>query len=182
MKHTRLPRKAVTILTLLLFVQTSLGAFNAYLELTINGSAVDGESSLNNMGGIDVSRSIECIAFNHEMFATGDAKQNRVHGPIKFVKRVDKSSPQLYQGFNDNAPADATFRFFRTDPNSGVTQHYYTINLTNARITGIRHWFPNTTDTIGSFLPQMEEITFTYETITIIHELSSSETSITVTP
>ena len=63
-----------------------------------------------------------------------------------------------------------------------MTEHDHTITLTNVRISGIRHWFPNTTDTIGSFLPQMVEVNFTDQNITIKHELSGTETSMGVKP
>jgi len=169
------------LIALLGSLQTGSTALNAYLELQLNGTAIAGDTTVVSMGGVDVSDHIECIAFNHEVFVTGTSSR-RTHGPIKIVKRVDKSSPLLYMGFGQNQSAELTFRFFRLNPDEGTTEHYYTITLQNARIAGIRHWFPNTTDPAGANLPQMEEVSFIYQTITITHEIGGTEVTLNVAP
>lgn len=170
--------RGLLLAAFLFSLQTGSAALNAYLELKLNGNDIAGDTTVVSIGGVDVSDHIECIAFNHEVFTSGASRAT--HGPIKFVKRVDKSSPLLYQGFGQNMNADVKFRFFRNNPDDGSTEHYYTITLQNARIASIRHWFPNTTDSVGASLPQMEEVSFTYQSITIIHEISATETTLDV--
>ncbi len=172
--------RTVIVLAGLLVLQPCHGAFNSYLTLTLNGEDVAGESTLQEIGGVDVSGSIECVAFNHEVFASGGGR--KTHGPVKIVKRVDKSSPLLYQGFDQNQTATAAFKFFRLNSDSGETEHHYTITLVNARISSIRHWFPNTLDPAGAALPQMEEISFIYQSIIITSETGSTEYQMDANP
>lgn len=162
------------------FAPAAVGAENAYLELEANGEVIEGEPSRPEIGGMDVSTQIECLAFNHEVFrATGG---QAVQGPVKIVKVVDKSSPLLYQALSQNQNITATFNFFQRDRDLGSIENHYRIELANARISGIRHWFPNRLDPASITYPQMEEISFTYQTITITHLNSGTTTVMSLTP
>jgi type VI secretion system Hcp family effector len=170
---------AFTLVLGMLLPVALTAAPNAYLELTLNGLDIEGEPLVSAMGGTDVSDQIECLAFNHEVFLSGT---RRTHGPIKFVKRVDKSSVLLMKGFDFNENGTARFRFFRQNATTGETEHFYTVELTNVRVSAIRTWFPNTLDPAAASYPYMEEVSLTYTGITITHEIANYSHSTTVAP
>ncbi|HAV64965.1 MAG TPA: type VI secretion system tube protein Hcp [Verrucomicrobiales bacterium] len=176
MKTIRIPSfPFLMLLGALLTGANAWSAQNAYLSLKANGADVAGESSVASVGGVIVQDHIECIAFNHEVFADGS---RRIHGPIKIVKRVDKSSPLLYKAFGNNEVIEGTFRFFRHNPDTSQLEHYFTIEIAQGHVSAIRHWFPNTADPASADYPQMEEISFTYATIYFAHEIAFTETSL----
>lgn len=165
------------------FVLPAGAALNVYLELTLNGIAIEGEPATVSVGGVDVSTHIECFAAEHEMFksSSGGVGSRIQHGPFKITKAVDKASPLLAQGLALNQTGSAKFRFFRNDPDTGETVHYYTVELKNVQIASIRTWSPSTKDPAALSLPYLEEIQFTYTEITIRHEVASTETVIDLT-
>jgi len=79
------------------------------------------------------------------------------------TKRVDKSSPLLFNAVGTEALSSVELRCYRTSY-SGQPEHYYTVHLTHARVV-VLHPFMD----LGSneFL---ENVYFSYHKISIVHE------------
>jgi type VI secretion system secreted protein Hcp len=115
--------------------------------------------------------SIEGLAYQHEIVsprdaASGLATGRRQHKPLTIVKSLDKATPLLYKMLATNETGDVSLKFWRKDPKTGQTAHYYTIELKNATISNIRDWKPNTRDLSADRAGDLEEVSFTYERIT----------------
>jgi type VI secretion system secreted protein Hcp len=97
--------------------------------------------------------------------ASGLPSGKRQHQPLVITKDVDQSSPLLYNALvnNENLP---TFQlnFYRASV-QGVEQLVYTINLTNARITGIKMEMLNNQLPDTMKLAEREKVAFVYQKI-----------------
>ncbi len=111
--------------------------------------------------------SIEVLAFSFGASSPRDAGSGMATGKTQFqpfvvTKRIDKSSPQLFQALTtgENLP-DVKLSLVGTD-RTGKDLAYYTVTLTNAAITGI-------TDTYdpSDGLPPHEAVSFTYQKIQV---------------
>jgi type VI secretion system secreted protein Hcp len=58
----------------------------------------------------------------------------------------------------------AEIDFYRPD-RTGIERKYFKIQLTNANISGMRLWVPNTRNPRSAQFPEREEIAFTYQKI-----------------
>jgi type VI secretion system secreted protein Hcp len=108
--------------------------------------------------------SISVLGFSHSVISPRDAASGlptgkRQHRPVVITKRIDKSTPLLFQALvnNENIP-HLHLRFYRETP-EGVREHFYTIELLNASISQIEAGYPNT-----------EAITFYYQKIIWTYE------------
>jgi type VI secretion system secreted protein Hcp len=118
--------------------------------------------------------SVMVLGFEHEIVsprdpASGQATGRRQHKPVRIVKPIDKSSPLLYRALATNEVLPTVeFRFRRpTDKGAAV---YYTVTLTNASISSVRQWKPNTRDLSADRAGDLEEVSFIYRTITWRYE------------
>jgi type VI protein secretion system component Hcp len=73
-----------------------------------------------------------------------------------------------------------TFRFFRPDPNSGMTQQFLTVTLADVRVKSHRILLPNTQVAATAAQPVLEEVTLSYSSITIHYELTGAEAILAV--
>lgn len=114
---------------------------------------------------------IECHAFNHEVISPRDTASGlptgkRQHKPLRIVKSFDKASPLLMNALvNNENLTEVVFSFYQPSK-AGKEQLYYTVQLTNANIAGIRPYVLNVKDPNLTRFPDMEEISFTYQKIT----------------
>jgi type VI secretion system secreted protein Hcp len=99
--------------------------------------------------------------------ASGLPTGRRQHKPFTIVKSLDKSTPLLYQVLvtNENLPT-VTLKFYKPAVAGGKPVVYYTVTLTNASISSIRDWKPNTRDLSADRAGDLEEVSFTYQKIT----------------
>jgi type VI secretion system secreted protein Hcp len=139
-----------------------------YAYLTANGNAIDGGVTQPGNAG-----SISTLGFDHEIVmerdaATGQLTGRRLHKPIRIVKAIDKSTPVLYKAMTENQVIAGQFRFWTpvVGGGGGQLQQYYTVSITGGRVTGIRDWKTNTRDLSADRAGDLEEVTFTYTTIT----------------
>ncbi len=139
--------------------------------ITANGTTIPGSGSPNTPN----NNLINGLGFDHEVVverdaATGQSTGRRQHKPIRIVKPIDKSTPLLYKAMLQNQVIAGEFRFWRpgTGPvgGGGVLQQYYTVAITGGRITGIRDWKTNTRDLSADRAGDLEEVSFTYTSIT----------------
>ncbi|HVU44834.1 MAG TPA: type VI secretion system tube protein TssD [Terracidiphilus sp.] len=141
-------------------------ALNAYL--TLKGQkqgAINGPVTQKGR-----ENSILVHAFSNEIDsprdpATGLPTGKRLHKPIRILKEVDKTSPQLWMALVNNENLTAWELKFWSVTATGVEQQTYTIDLTNASIASIREYMENNEESAKASLPLLEEVTFTYQKI-----------------
>lgn len=144
--------------TLLAGIGAAAAAETVSLTLNLNGKVVQGESTLLSQGR---ANTIECTSFNL-------LRGNGAKAPIELViqKRIDKSSPALFEGAASNAVVKGAFRFFRPNPTGdGTTQAFYTVNVIG-RIKSVRQLVKDTTDAASASSPPLDEVAFTVDTLT----------------
>ncbi|MBE0537023.1 MAG: type VI secretion system tube protein Hcp [Phycisphaerae bacterium] len=145
------------------------------VHLTLVGKEqgwIQGETTISRPG---VENTIEALAYTHMVAAEPDPKTGRAgdvrnHYPITILKRIDKASPRLFQAWRNGEPCTATFRFYRPNPSGdGTIQHFYTVVLKGAQISGIRRQVPSAFDSASASSPPVERVSFTYGLITEIY-------------
>jgi type VI secretion system secreted protein Hcp len=119
------------------------------------------------------------LAFNSEALApydvaTGHISGKRLYKPITFTKEWGISSPKLFAEFSTNETLkNVKFEFARRDP-AGKEMIFYTIELENAAITGIRQYKHLKTNESSSSsspvnLQELEEVSLVFHKITVTH-------------
>jgi type VI secretion system secreted protein Hcp len=141
-------------------------ALNAYLRLT---GETQGEirGSVTQAGRED---SILVMAVDHQFNSPRDAASGlptgrRQHQPIVITKEIDRASPLLAAVLarNENI-TDWRLDFWRPS-RSGQEEQFYTIELVNASISGIKLVMLNNAYPENMQLPEMEKVAFTYQKI-----------------
>jgi type VI secretion system secreted protein Hcp len=138
-----------------------------------NGTDLNGESTQTSLGR---ENSIECVYFEDSVRTarekgSGMATGRRTYEPIKILKRIDKSSPLLAKALCNNEIIEGTFKFFRPSPTGdGTTQQFFTIEISEGRVAGIKRVVPNAIDPASSSEPPLEEVGFVFHTITWTYE------------
>ena len=109
------------------------------------------------------------IRSSHEIVSprnplSGKPTDKRIHKPFIIQKEVDRSSPHLYQILcsNENV-VEWRLQFYRPD-RIGVERQWYTVFLSNARISAIHFRKPNIKKMLDN-LVEFEEVWFTYQKI-----------------
>ena len=160
-----------------------------YLRLVIDNVQIDGESTVSSH---DRQDSIECFSFhsrtafkrNGNSISTlirniykGRGRFKPWSEPVIIRKRIDRSTPLLLKALYNSEPVNsAEFRFFRTT-HGGGEEHYYTVLLERAFISGVRQASEAVYREAGvgqdqynvtgsSPLGQMEEVEFIFQTVT----------------
>lgn len=148
------------------------------LEMTCNGEAVKGYSSVVSHGRED---SIEGLEFSTEIITarekgSGLATGRREHKAARIVKRVDKASPILARAITNNELVTATLSFYQPSRDGdGTTVHFYTVELTEGRIAGLNQISSNAIDPATANLAMMEELFIVYGVIRWSEEIDSVE-------
>lgn len=143
------------------------------LFLKANGNDIKGDSTIESQGRKD---SIECISFQDAVLtarekSSGMATGRRTYEPVRFTKRIDQATPLLAKALCDNEEITATFKFFRPNPKGdGTTEHFFTNELTGARISYIKRISPDAFDPASSDKPPLEEIGLVFHDITWTYE------------
>ena len=142
-------------------------ALNAYLRIV-------GETQGKIVGSADLPGrrgSIEVIGTDHEVFqehdpASGLPTGKRQHRPLSTTKPIDRSSPLLMKALANNENLiDWRLDYYRLN-STGKEVPYYTIELTNARITSVRAEMLNNKYPENLKHEVREHVQFTYQTIT----------------
>jgi len=119
---------------------------------------------------------IMVIAAQHEVLmpvsnaGSGAAVGKRIHKPFVITKELDKSSPLLYQALVNHEELTVWELKFYTAAvtaagGAGQEKQHYTVKLTNAFITDIRFFLPNTREPDTAKFSSYEEIEFKYQGI-----------------
>jgi type VI secretion system secreted protein Hcp len=101
---------------------------------------------------------------------SGQPTGARVHGPMRVIKQLDKSTPLLGQAIcSGEVLSDIELECYRTSK-TGQVEKFYTVKVTDAVLVSQRldMYSPLAADTAA--LPNMEEIAFTYRKIEWTHD------------
>jgi hypothetical protein len=83
--------KILAAVILITFATNSQAALNAYAALQANGTALDGDVTMETIGGVDVSSDhIEIYQIEHNITP---GKNKLISGPIVLQKRIDQTTP-----------------------------------------------------------------------------------------
>jgi len=118
-------------------------------------------------------------AFEHNIVIPRDSQSGqpsgvRMHQPIKVTKIFDKSSPLLYQALVSGESLTCTIEWYRTS-DAGTQEHYFTQEIEGAAVVDIKAFMPNCQDPNNGSFGHLEEVSFSYSTITWTHEVGGTE-------
>ena len=142
-------------------------ALNAYL--TLEGETQGPISGSVTQAGRE--ESIMVIGYNHEVVSPRDAASGlptgkRQHKPLTITKEVDKSTPLLMNVLVNNENLTAWRLDFWRPSRSGMEEQFYSIELLNANIAGIRSEMLNNKYEENMRHAEREHVSFTYQKIT----------------
>ena len=141
-------------------------AMPSHLSLTGNTQGkIEGSCEIAGREGTILVYSMEHLINIPRDTHTGLPTGKRIHGALKIVKEIDKSSPKLFQALCSGEQfSEVLLDYYRISP-QGAEESYYTIKLQNAIIVGIRAWFPETLVKNNEPYKHMEDVSFSYEKI-----------------
>ena len=100
----------------------------------------------------------------------------RVYEPLIITKEFDRTSPMLYNAMAAGEKMEAfELKWYRTVENK--LEHYFTITLTDAIITGVKTYMPNCLDVQNKSFTHLEDVSFSFKAIEWQHVKSSTSGS-----
>ena len=115
--------------------------------------------------------------------ASGQSTGKRQHAPITIIKEWGAASPQLFQALVTNESLKTVqFDFYEPENTDGVQSRHYTIKLTNATVSKIEQYENfNATGHQDADDPRfLEDVSFSYQKIDVVHYASKNAASDTV--
>jgi type VI secretion system Hcp family effector len=152
-----------------------------YCELTLNGTALTGDVTMNTIGGVDVSADhIEGYELHFgtrmdTMHGGSGRSGKRTMDPVRICKAIDRTTPLLYQGLAQNQIIDGDIKLFDMDPTDGTTRHRFTLRLSRARISAVTSTSPDTFSAEQANRPAYEWLELAPHSIAYIDEVNSVE-------
>jgi type VI secretion system secreted protein Hcp len=141
------------------------------LFLKLNGADIQGNNTQSSLGR---ANSIEVLSWSwgaEAPLASSGISGKRVMGEVKFVQRIDKSTPLLFKGFTDNQVAEGVFKFFRPNPSGdGTTEQFFTFEGEQGRVTSLNPWLPDTINPATAVMPPLVQVTMFFSTVTQTYE------------
>jgi len=105
---------------------------------------------------------------------SGQPTGRRVHTGARVVKYMDKASPLILQAIATGEQlTKVKIEFYRTST-SGSQELYYTVEMEEATLVGLKPYFPNALDSDSANYAHMEELKMTYKKITVTHEVAGT--------
>ena len=142
------------------------------LFLKLNGTDVQGDSAVSSDGR---ANSIEVLSWSWAaeapLAASGLSSGQRIMGEVKFVQRIDKSTPLLFKGFTNNEIALGLFKFYRPNPTgNGTTEQFFTFLGEQGRITSLNNWLPDVTNPATANMVPLVQFTMRFNKVTQTYE------------
>jgi len=146
----------------------------AYAKLKINGSDIPGETSSKGMDGL-----IEVMELHHEVktptdIGTGLPSGQRIHGPVRLIKQIDKTSPKLYEALIGNHEVELEIYWYKAD-DKGAMQNHFKHTLKKGRVSTIKLYMPYTRDPAKDRYTELEEVSIVYGSIHWEHPIAAIE-------
>lgn len=129
-------------------------AFPTYLQIQANGEdapVLFGEDTTQTtVGGTDVSTFLQCVEFEVAMEvpqAIGGTSRSgrRSWTPARFVVRLGKSTPWLFDAARSNKSLELTLYFFRQSTDTGELEQHFQYRLAKGRFVSLRLVHPSET-------------------------------------
>lgn len=133
-------------------------ALNAYLQLKLNGSTVQGSVTQKGREGQILVRSLE--------WSFESDGGNLSMGEVKWIGDVDKATTDISHGLDAQQNVDAVFNFWTPDLATGSESNYFRLTGANGKITSVDLWLPNTLDPSVSSHPLAVQVTMSFQTVT----------------
>jgi type VI secretion system secreted protein Hcp len=139
------------------------------IALVITGAAqglITGDNTQTTLGR---ENTIEVLSLTNSLRSafergTGKATGKRYYEPIRFTKRIDRSTPKLRGALTGNEVVSGKFDWFRSD-SQNITEKFFTIEFTNGRIVSADAQLPNVLDAATASLPPLEVVELVFDTI-----------------
>lgn len=153
------------------------------IEGATQGLISRGASSAESIGNHAVEDHVdECRIFeiHHHVHKPADPHSGqptgqRVHEPMVLTKMMDKASPLLYNALaTGETLTRVELRFYRTSA-AGSMEHYGSWLLESAIVVGMKAIMPNILDRHYEQYGQMEEVSFSYASITWTQVVAGTE-------
>jgi type VI secretion system secreted protein Hcp len=147
-------------------------ALDCYLKYTDTQNGIKGETTVNEVAGVDVTDHSEIMQVHHVVESprettSGRPTGRRIHKPIRMLKRIDKATPSLLEALVENQTmGKLELLWFRPDPMTGLGQQFYKIDLENAQVVKVETELRDTRDPGTSMFPPLEWVEFSYQKIT----------------
>ncbi|MCJ8315117.1 MAG: Hcp family type VI secretion system effector [Saccharospirillaceae bacterium] len=105
----------------------------------------------------------------------GVSSGRRLHRPLTITKEIDKASPMILQALcTGERLSEVSLDYYRIDE-IGSEELYYKVILSNALVSKVKPWMPNSLDATKSGYRHMEDVSFIYEKIRWTWELDGIE-------
>lgn len=142
---------------------------NAYLLITAGGEdtpVLFGEDNTqNSQGAFDVSNHLEVVEFSVALHTgqqgahgASQSTGQRIWHPARFVMRVGKSTPFLFEAARMNKRVDLTLRLFHRNHETGIVEQNFQYRIQQGRIVSVRLVKPGAQDAAATGLPYFVEI------------------------
>lgn len=131
-------------------------ALSIYAWFKANDSDVKGGVTRTDFEDSCEIHQYEQNTFSNYDLAQGHTTGKRVYEPIVVTTRIDPATPVLQEALDNNAKLDVVFKWYHPDT-SGVETHFYTTEVTNGNLIGLRHVLPSTKDADTMALEPMVE-------------------------
>ena len=131
-------------------------------KLTIDGADLEESSevtTIHEMAGQDTSKMIQIneitygVSVPMESNTGANARGARKQLPIKGTIPLGATGPLIQEALTRNKPVSGEFFFFRQNAQSGETEHFYTVRITDARFSEVVTESPNCLDADSLSLP-----------------------------
>ena len=160
----------ILVLFLTMFAVTGHAALNGYAQLYVNGELLDGDVTIGQIGGLDVSSGyIEIYEINQNLL--GKAKS----APITIMKRIDQTTPTLASAVAEEKVVSGEVLLFDNDPDTGETRHRFTISLSGGFAVESSIVLPDAFDPQQSNRPPYEYLQIAPASYTLRDEVSGVE-------
>ena len=118
-------------------------------------------------------------AFSHSIMIPRDSQSGqpsgtRIHRPLTVTKIFDKSSPLLYNCLVTGESLTCEITWYRTSA-EGAIEEYFKHTLEGAAIVDINATMPNCQDPATAAFTHLEEVSFSYSTISWEHLVGGTE-------
>jgi type VI secretion system Hcp family effector len=142
-------------------------AFPTYLRIRANGEdapVLHGEDTTHaSMGGTDVSAYLQCVEFEVAMEVSqaigGTGRSGRRSWtPARFVVRLGKSTPWLFDAARSQKTIDLTLHFFRQSSDTGEMEQNFQYRLSKGRFVSVRLVHPSQTQSNAHGLADYVEL------------------------
>lgn len=130
-------------------------AFNSNLQIQAGGEDVPVEhgedTTMRTQGEVDVSSFIECHEFEvgietgqQGSHGSSQATGHRIWRPARFVLRMGKSTPVLFEAARRNQRIDLTLHMFHRQHDTGEVIEFWNYGIEQGRLVSVRIVQPNT--------------------------------------